>query len=84
MQPQGPLRRPSRSMTCSGASASWRPRHARRSIGVAVIRRGIPSSAVDALTKLTHLSRAELWSAVGIPGIPELVLGFDSDWVAKG
>jgi putative toxin-antitoxin system antitoxin component (TIGR02293 family) len=34
---------------------------------VAVIRRGIPSSAVGALTELTHLSQAELASAVGIP-----------------
>ena len=34
---------------------------------VAVIRLGIPSSAVDALTKLTHLTRAALASAVGIP-----------------
>ncbi len=34
---------------------------------VAVIRRGIPSSAVDALTKLTHLSQSELAAAVGIP-----------------
>jgi putative toxin-antitoxin system antitoxin component (TIGR02293 family) len=34
---------------------------------VAVIRRGIPAAAVDALTRLTHLSQAELASAVGIP-----------------
>ncbi len=34
---------------------------------VAVIRRGIPASAVDALTGLTHLTQAELASAVGIP-----------------
>ena len=34
---------------------------------MAVIRRGIPASAVDALTRLTHLSQAELASAVGIP-----------------
>lgn len=32
-----------------------------------MIRRGIPSSAADARTKLTHLTRAELASAVGIP-----------------
>jgi len=34
---------------------------------VAVIRRGIPTGAVDALTRLTHLSQAELANAVGIP-----------------
>ena len=34
---------------------------------VAMIRRGIPSSAVDALTRSTHLSQAELAAAVGIP-----------------
>ena len=34
---------------------------------VAVIRRGIPASAVDTLTRLTRLSQAELASAVGIP-----------------
>jgi putative toxin-antitoxin system antitoxin component (TIGR02293 family) len=34
---------------------------------VAVIRRGIPSSAVDALTGVTHLSQTELAAAVGIP-----------------
>ena len=34
---------------------------------VDMIRRGIPASAVDALTGLTHLSQAELASAVGIP-----------------
>ncbi|WP_295452620.1 antitoxin Xre-like helix-turn-helix domain-containing protein [uncultured Thiodictyon sp.] len=34
---------------------------------VAVIRRGIPAAAVDALTRLTRLSQAELASAVGIP-----------------
>ena len=34
---------------------------------VAVIRRGIPAAAVDALTRLTHLSQAELAAAVGIP-----------------
>jgi putative toxin-antitoxin system antitoxin component (TIGR02293 family) len=34
---------------------------------VTVIRRGIPASCVDALTRLTHLSQSELASAVGIP-----------------
>jgi putative toxin-antitoxin system antitoxin component (TIGR02293 family) len=34
---------------------------------VAMIRRGIPSSAVDTLACFTHLSRAELAAAVGIP-----------------
>ena len=34
---------------------------------VAVIRRGVPSSAVEALTKSTRLSQAELAAAVGIP-----------------
>jgi putative toxin-antitoxin system antitoxin component (TIGR02293 family) len=34
---------------------------------VAAIRRGLPFSAVDALTGLTHLSRTELAAAVGIP-----------------
>jgi putative toxin-antitoxin system antitoxin component (TIGR02293 family) len=34
---------------------------------VAVIRHGIPSSAVDAMTRLTQLSQAELAIAVGIP-----------------
>ena len=34
---------------------------------VDVIRRGLPSAAVDALTKATHLSQSELAAAVGIP-----------------
>ena len=34
---------------------------------VSVIRRGIPSSAVDSLTKFTRLSQAELSAALGIP-----------------
>ncbi len=34
---------------------------------VAAIRRGLPSSAVDALTRSTRLSQAELAAAVGIP-----------------
>jgi putative toxin-antitoxin system antitoxin component (TIGR02293 family) len=34
---------------------------------VAMIRRGLPSSAVDALTSSTHLSKSELAAAVGIP-----------------
>lgn len=34
---------------------------------VEVIRRGLPSATVDALTKVTHLSRSELAAAVGIP-----------------
>lgn len=34
---------------------------------VAMIRRGLPSSAVDALTSATHLSKSELAAAVGIP-----------------
>lgn len=34
---------------------------------VAVIRRGIPTAAVDALTRFTHLTQAELAAAVGIP-----------------
>jgi len=34
---------------------------------VSVIRRGISSSAVDSLTKFTHLSQAELSTALGIP-----------------
>jgi len=34
---------------------------------VDVIRRGLPSAAVDALTRSTHLSQAELAAAVGIP-----------------
>lgn len=34
---------------------------------VAMIRRGIPAAAVDALTRITHLSQAELATAVGIP-----------------
>lgn len=34
---------------------------------VALIRRGIPAAAVDSLTRLTHLSQAELAEALGIP-----------------
>lgn len=34
---------------------------------IALIRRGLPSSAVDALTSSTHLSKSELAAAVGIP-----------------
>ncbi|MCG6897663.1 MAG: antitoxin [Thiocapsa sp.] len=34
---------------------------------VDLIRRGIPSPAVDALTRLTHLTQTELAAAVGIP-----------------
>lgn len=34
---------------------------------VSLIRRGIPSSAVDSLTKFTGLSQAELSAALGIP-----------------
>lgn len=34
---------------------------------VSVIRQGIPTPAVDALTRLTRLSQAELAMAVGIP-----------------
>jgi putative toxin-antitoxin system antitoxin component (TIGR02293 family) len=34
---------------------------------VSVIRRGIPSAAVDALTKLTRMSQAELAASLGIP-----------------
>ena len=34
---------------------------------VSVIRRGIPSSAVDSLAKFTRLSQAELSAALGIP-----------------
>ncbi len=34
---------------------------------VSVIRHGIPSAAVDALSRSTHLSRTELAAAVGIP-----------------
>ena len=34
---------------------------------VDAIRRGLPSAAVDALTKVTRLSQAELAAAVGIP-----------------
>ena len=34
---------------------------------VAMIRRGIPASAVEALTSSTHLSKGELAAAVGIP-----------------
>ncbi len=34
---------------------------------VSVIRRGIPSSAVDSLTKFTRLSQAELSATLGIP-----------------
>ncbi|MBV5272405.1 MAG: DUF2384 domain-containing protein [Lamprocystis purpurea] len=34
---------------------------------VTLIRSGIPASAVDALTRLTHLSQTELATAVGIP-----------------
>jgi len=34
---------------------------------VALIRRGLPSSAVDALTRSTRLSQGELAAAVGIP-----------------
>lgn len=34
---------------------------------VDMIRRGLPSATVDALTKVTHLSQAELAAAVGIP-----------------
>ena len=34
---------------------------------IALIRRGLPSSAVDALTSATHLSKSELAAAVGIP-----------------
>jgi len=34
---------------------------------VSVIRRGIPSSAVDSLTKFTRLSQAELSTSLGIP-----------------
>ena len=35
---------------------------------VDAIRRGLPSAAVDALTKVTHLSQSQLAAAVGIPG----------------
>ena len=34
---------------------------------VSIIRRGISSSAVDSLTKFTHISQAELSAALGIP-----------------
>lgn len=34
---------------------------------VEVIRRGLPSATVDALTRVTHLSQSELATAVGIP-----------------
>lgn len=34
---------------------------------VSIIRRGIPSSAVDSLTKFTCMSRTELSAALGIP-----------------
>jgi putative toxin-antitoxin system antitoxin component (TIGR02293 family) len=34
---------------------------------VDAIRRGLPAAAVDALTKVTHLSQSELAAAVGIP-----------------
>jgi len=34
---------------------------------IGLIRRGLPSSAVDALTSSTHLSKSELAAAVGIP-----------------
>ena len=34
---------------------------------VDAIRRGLPSAAVDTLTKVTHLSQSELAAAVGIP-----------------
>lgn len=34
---------------------------------VALIRRGIPSPAVDSLTRFTHLTQAELAGALGIP-----------------
>lgn len=34
---------------------------------ITLIRLGIPASAIDALTRLTHLSRSELAAAVGIP-----------------
>ena len=34
---------------------------------VSIIRRGIPSSAIDSLTKFTRLSQAELSAALGIP-----------------
>lgn len=34
---------------------------------VALIRRGLPAAAVDALTRVTHLTQADLAAAVGIP-----------------
>ena len=70
MPPHYPPHLPSQSTTCWSGPGVLGAAPRSPLDWVDAIRRGLPSAAVDALTKITHLSQSELAAAVGIPSVP--------------